>query len=54
MMCLAWMEKDSAMEIRAYGNLSIANYYLGVMEKAEHYHERYIGGKTENNLSIAR
>ena len=54
MMNLSWMEKDTEGEVSAYGNLAIGYYYLGVMEKCEYYHDRYIGGKTENNLSIAK
>jgi tetratricopeptide (TPR) repeat protein len=54
MMNLAWAEKDIAQETRAYENLAIDYFYLGELDKAEYYHERFMRGKTENSLSIAK
>lgn len=54
MMCLSWCEKDLLNEGKAYDLLSIDYFYLGQLDKAEYYHDRFIRGKTENNLSIAK
>lgn len=53
-MYLAWSEKCFTSELKAYDNLSIDYFYLGDLEKAEYYKERYFRGKTENDLSISK
>lgn len=54
MLCIAWAEKDTSGEIRAYFNLAIDNFYNGDMQRAEFYQDRYMRGKTENHRSIPK
>jgi hypothetical protein len=42
------------MEISAYDSLSIDYFYLGLIEKAQYYHDRVMRGKTENTKSIVK
>jgi hypothetical protein len=51
---LAWQEKDTAMEVQAYDNLSVEYFYLGEITKANYYHERKMRGKIENDKSIVK
>ena len=54
MMNLAWAQKDTTSEIRAYENLAVDYFYLGEIDKSEYYHDRFMRGKTENGASIAK
>lgn len=48
MLYLAWFLNDEEYEALAYEGLARENFYLGELQKAKHYNERFIGGKTEN------
>lgn len=54
MMSLAWMERDTTLEAKAYEELAVDYFYLGEIGKSEYYHERFMRGKTENDTSIAK
>jgi tetratricopeptide (TPR) repeat protein len=54
MLYLAWSEKCYSSEIKAYDNMSIDYFYLGDLDKAEYYQQRYLRGKTENGHSISK
>jgi hypothetical protein len=51
MLFLAWYLKSEQYEFLAYKGLSLQNFYLGKFQKARHYNERVIRGKSENILS---
>lgn len=48
MLYLAWFLQDLKYEAYAYEGLALQNFYLGELQKAKHYNDRFISGKTEN------
>ena len=54
MLYISWYLKNSEYEHFAYEGISHQYFYMGVMDKAKHYNERTMLGKSENMQSTAR
>ena len=51
---LAWYNDDVEAEYQAYENLAIDNFYLGLMQKATFYDNKFKYGESEDADSIVR
>ena len=51
---LSWEQNDERAEIDACAQLALSYFYLGDMEKAEHFNDRMMRGKHENNDSVIK
>ena len=54
MLYLAWYLDNYKWEILAYEGIACQYFYLGDHQKAEHYKERVMRGKSENQTSVVR
>jgi hypothetical protein len=52
MLELAWEKNDHVNELEIYKKISLANYYLGDLKRADYYEERASRGMVENDLSV--
>lgn len=52
MLELAWERNDYVNELEIYKKLSVANYYLGDLKRADYYEKRATRGMIENDLSV--
>lgn len=51
---MAWYIESPKHELLAYDSIGIQYYYLGDLDKAEHFHTRMVGGKLEPKGSRLR
>ena len=51
---MAWHIDSPKHELLAYDFIGLQYYYLGILDKAEHFHNRMVGGKLEPKLSRLR
>jgi len=50
-MAIAWYNKDIVRELETYDNIGICYYYLGNINKAIFYHNRFINKQVEEDMS---
>ena len=51
---LAWLNEDMGAEMEAYENLSVDYFYLGAMQKANYYDDKFKYGEFEPKDAVVR
>lgn len=51
---MAWEQEDDKSEVTACDHLSLEYYYLGDLEKSNHFNDRMMRGKLEDDISVIK